>query len=97
MLPDVLLGRLKQLRNERLRQPDGLILKPALDARAPVLGLIENDFRLRCGFFAHGIAFHFKKSAEKLLPVRVPCLSDSFRHVKEEAGTGARGESGSLE
>ena len=35
---------LEQLRDERLCQPERLILKPALDARAAVLRLVEDDF-----------------------------------------------------
>jgi hypothetical protein len=39
-----ILGRgLKQLRDHRLRQPDRLILKPALNARPAILGLVKND------------------------------------------------------
>ena len=34
---------LEQLGDQRLREPDGLILEAALDARAAVLGLIEDD------------------------------------------------------
>jgi hypothetical protein len=34
---------LKQVGDERLRQPQRLILKPALDARAAILGLVKDD------------------------------------------------------
>ena len=34
---------LKQVGHELLREPDSLVLKPALDARLAVLGLVEND------------------------------------------------------
>lgn len=37
-------GHLKQLRDLGLRQPDGLILEPALDAGAAILCLIQEDF-----------------------------------------------------
>ena len=33
---------LEQLGDERLRQPDRLVLEPALDPGATVLGLVEN-------------------------------------------------------
>jgi len=40
-------GGLKQLGDERLRQPDGLVLEAALDAGAAVLGLVEDEARWR--------------------------------------------------
>ena len=43
MQGDVLRRGLKQLRQERLREPDRIILEPALDARLPVLGLVEDQ------------------------------------------------------
>jgi hypothetical protein len=36
---------LKQLGHQLLSQPNCFILKPNLDARAPVLGLVDQDFR----------------------------------------------------
>ena len=45
---------LEKLRNLGLRQPDGLVLKPALDARPPVLRLVEDDFGWGQGHVAHG-------------------------------------------
>ena len=52
---------LEQLRNKRLREPDRLILKPALNARAAILGAVlasqlvqrvgKSGFR-ECQFFA---------------------------------------------
>ena len=44
---------LEQLRHERLRQPDRLVLEPALDARPAVLGLVEDDAGLRRRFVGH--------------------------------------------
>ena len=38
---------LEQLRDQRLRQPDRFVLEPALDARAAVLRLVEDDAGLR--------------------------------------------------
>jgi hypothetical protein len=52
MQRDVLRGGLEQLGDERLRQPDRLVLEPALDAGAAVLRLVEDDARLRR--FGHG-------------------------------------------
>lgn len=40
----VLRRGLEQLRNLRLRQPDRLVFQPALDARAPVFRLVEQEF-----------------------------------------------------
>ena len=37
---------LKQLCQEGLRQPQGLILKPTLDAGPAILRLVKNDFRI---------------------------------------------------
>jgi hypothetical protein len=53
---DVLDRRLKQLGHEGLRQPDRLALEAALDARAPVLGLVEDQlaFGRLIGEFRHG-------------------------------------------
>jgi len=34
---------LEKLRNLGLRQPDGFVLKPALNARPPILRLVEDD------------------------------------------------------
>jgi hypothetical protein len=34
---------LKQLRDQDLRKPDGLVLEAAIDARPAVFGLIEDD------------------------------------------------------
>jgi hypothetical protein len=48
-------GDLEQFGNERLRQPDGFVFKPALDARAAVFGLVKNDFGIGQGFVAHGL------------------------------------------
>ena len=45
---------LKQLRDQRLRQPERLVLEPALDARAAVLGLVEDDAGLRRRVVGHG-------------------------------------------
>jgi len=47
---------LEKLPDERLRQPQRLILKPALNARAAILGLVENDFELGQRFVAHGFS-----------------------------------------
>jgi hypothetical protein len=38
---------LEQLRHLRLREPDRLVLEPALDARATVLRLVEDHARRR--------------------------------------------------
>jgi hypothetical protein len=43
MQADVLLGGLEKLRHLLLRQPDGFILEPALDARAAILRLVEDQ------------------------------------------------------
>lgn len=52
--PDVLL---EQLRQEGLRQPERLAFETALDARTPVLGLIEDEGGTRLGeFVRHGVA-----------------------------------------
>jgi len=44
---------LKKLRHERLSEPHRFILKPALDARATILRLVEDDFGLRQWLVAH--------------------------------------------
>lgn len=44
---------LEQFGDERLRQPDRLVLEPALDARTPVLGLVEEHARLRRRLVGH--------------------------------------------
>ena len=44
---------LEQLGYERLRQPQVLVLKPALDAGAAILCLVEDDFGIGQRFFAH--------------------------------------------
>ena len=58
MLPDVLLGRLKQLRHLRLRQSDGLALKSHANLQLPVLRLVNEELAARrwwcLGIFAHG-------------------------------------------
>ena len=46
---------LKKLRDERLCQPHGFVLKPALHARLPVLRLVKNEAGLRLGVFAHAV------------------------------------------
>jgi hypothetical protein len=46
----------EKLPDERLRQPQGLVLKPALDARATVLRLVEDDFGMGQRFVAHGFS-----------------------------------------
>jgi hypothetical protein len=46
---------LEQLRHQLLRQPHGLVLKPALNARPAILRLVEDHRRLRLGFLAHGV------------------------------------------
>ena len=51
---DILRRGIEQLGNLGLRQPEGFIFKPALDARATVLRLVEDDAGLRLGFVAHG-------------------------------------------
>jgi len=38
---------LEKLRHQSLRQPDSLVLKPALDARLSVLRLVEDDALLQ--------------------------------------------------
>jgi hypothetical protein len=47
---------LEKLPDERLRQPNRFILKPALNARAAILGLVEDDFGLGQRFVAHGFS-----------------------------------------
>ena len=47
-------GDLEQLGNLCLRQPQGFILKTTLDARAAILGLVKDDFRLGQMFVTHG-------------------------------------------
>jgi hypothetical protein len=47
---------LKQLRNERLQQPDGLVFKSALDARAAILRLGKDDFGIAQRFVACGFS-----------------------------------------
>ena len=54
MLPDVLLGRLEKLRHVLLREPDGFVLKPALDARSAILGLVEDEVGIGSWFVFHG-------------------------------------------
>jgi hypothetical protein len=49
----VLRRRLKKLRHLRLRHPHRLMLKPALDALAPVLRLVEQKFGIGFGRVAH--------------------------------------------
>ena len=43
MQADVLLGRLEQLRHVLLGQPDGLALKPHIDLKLSVLGLVDEE------------------------------------------------------
>jgi hypothetical protein len=45
---------LEQLCHELLGKPDGVVLEPALDARLPILGLIEDNAGLRGGAVRHG-------------------------------------------
>src|SRR5438045_687340 len=44
---------LEKLADERLCQPDGFILKPALDARLPVLRLVEDQRGWAGGFVGY--------------------------------------------
>jgi|GEM_PF-6084163 len=46
-----------QLGHLSLRQPKRFVFKSALDLRAPVLGLVENDGGLGRRFLTHGEAF----------------------------------------
>jgi hypothetical protein len=39
-------ANLEQLRQKRLRQPNRLILKPALHTRPAILRLVKDDFRI---------------------------------------------------
>src|ERR1700745_81183 len=48
--PHILLEKIGQ---EGLREPDRIEIDPALDARAPVLGLVEDDARLRLLVVGH--------------------------------------------
>jgi hypothetical protein len=43
----------EQLSDERLRQPQRVVLKPALNARTAILRLVEDDFRLGQRCVAH--------------------------------------------
>lgn len=52
MQADILLGRVKQLRQIGLGQPDGAVNRPQADLRAPVFGLIKDHFA------AHHRALH---------------------------------------
>ena len=44
MKGDVLWSCLKELGHVRLGEPDGFIFQPHLDAGAPVLGLVDEEF-----------------------------------------------------
>jgi hypothetical protein len=44
---------LEQFRDLGLGQPEGVVLKPTLDARSPVLCLVEDQLGLRDRFVAH--------------------------------------------
>lgn len=59
MLPDVLLGRLKQLRHVLLREPDGFALEAHVDLQLTVRRLVNEELaaghRRGLGFVAHGM------------------------------------------
>ena len=40
-------SHLKEVGDQGLREPEGFILKAAFDARAPILGLVEENFSVR--------------------------------------------------
>ena len=48
-------ANLEQLGHEPLCQPHRLVFKPALQTRAAILRLVENDFRLRQRLVAYGV------------------------------------------
>ena len=52
---DILRRRLKKFRHQCLRHPDIFMLEPALDARAAILGLVEDDAGLGLGLVAHAV------------------------------------------
>ncbi|MGQ0507767.1 MAG: hypothetical protein ACT4TC_20895 [Myxococcaceae bacterium] len=56
---------LKQLGDQRLREPNGLALEPALDASSAVLGLVEDQLALG-GVFGHGVteAYRWTRSCD---------------------------------
>lgn len=47
-------GDLEQLREMRPGEPDRFVFEPAFDARAAVLGLVEDDFGVRRSVVRHG-------------------------------------------
>ena len=47
---------LEQLGEESLRQPNRFVLKPALDPRAAILRLVEDDFGVGQRLVAHGFS-----------------------------------------
>ena len=40
---------LKQIRDQRLREPDGVVLKPAFNPGVAILCLVEKNFAARLG------------------------------------------------
>jgi hypothetical protein len=64
---DILRRGLEQLGHLRLREPDGFVLKAALDARAAILRLVEDDFGIGQGV-GHQSVFRnsiFKQTARR--------------------------------
>ena len=65
----VLRSCLEQLGDLRLRQPQGFVLKPALDARPAILRLVENDFGIGQGLVAHQVSLLNNRTCKKRLIV----------------------------
>lgn len=65
MQGDVLGRRLEQFRHLRLRQPNGALIEPALNARLAVLGLVEDQAGVGRWF---GCA-HFSLTISATLPI----------------------------
>jgi hypothetical protein len=71
----------KQLGDQRLRQPDRLVFETALDARASILRLVEDYRGLRLLVVRHGFSLQF--SIEYLVQKRVlqfDVLKDILEH-----------------
>jgi hypothetical protein len=74
----VLRRGLKQLRHLRLRHPHRLILKPALDARAPVLRLVEQEFGIGFGCVAHAGLISDRREELHLGPIQTFMAAQVF-------------------
>ena len=72
-------GHLEQFGDLGLREPDGFVLQPAPDARAPVLRLVEENLGLRKRLVTHALT---AASGGKITPLLLRALPTS--HTAEK-------------